>query len=144
MSSDQSIPTVLIVDDDPVQTDLFRLSLERFGGFRVLTAANGKQGLLRAMEDLPNCMIIDMMMPELNGLQLIRLLRGDPATSSIPLIVLSALTQAEDQFQGLLAGADYYMTKPIPLQELLNAVKSVMERSRDQYQQQLEQLIEHL
>jgi DNA-binding response OmpR family regulator len=142
MDINQKTPTVLIVDDDVVQVDLFRISLERFGGFHVITATDGKKGLIHAIEDHPDCVIVDMMMPELNGLQLIRLLRGDPSTASIPLVVLSALTQAEDQLQGMLAGADCYMTKPVPLQDMVKVIQQIITRSQEEYLHQRQQLLE--
>lgn len=85
---------VLLVDDNPDLLDSLAFALRTLGGFRVDTATDGADGLGRAIEIMPHCVIIDVKMPAIDGYQLVRALRGDPATASIPLIVLSALWNA--------------------------------------------------
>jgi len=112
---------VLIVDDSPIllETIAFALSMR---GFTVETAEDGIKGLERAMAMQPTCIIIDVKMPGLNGLQLVRALRGDPATEHIPLIILSAMVQETDQLAGMFSGADQYLMKPINPQALEAAI----------------------
>src|SRR5262245_19003688 len=85
--------TVLIVDDNRELLDLITESLTLLGDYTVLTADNGADGLARAVEIRPDCMVIDIKMPGLDGYQLVRALRGDPATAALPLVILTALTQ---------------------------------------------------
>jgi len=112
---------VLIVDDSPIllETLAFALSMR---GFLVETAADGIIGLERAIAMQPSCIVIDVKMPGLNGLQLMRVLRGDPQTEQIPMIILSAMVQENDQTVGMLSGADQYLTKPTHPQELEEAI----------------------
>src|SRR5690348_8593455 len=85
--------TVLIVDGNADLLESLSFALRTSGGFRVETATDGAQGLARAVELQPQCMIIDVKMPQIDGIRLVRALRGDPATASIPLVILSALVQ---------------------------------------------------
>ena len=113
---------VLIVDDSPIllETIAFALSMR---GFTVETAADGITGLERAVQLQPDCLVIDVKMPGLNGLQLVRALRGDPLTEHIPLVILSAMVQERDQIVGMFSGADQYLTKPINPQVLDDAIR---------------------
>jgi DNA-binding response OmpR family regulator len=112
---------VLIVDDSPIllETLAFALSMR---GFLVETAADGISGLERALAMQPDCIVIDVRMPGLNGLQLMRVLRGDPQSEQIPMIILSAMVQENDQVVGMLSGADQYLTKPTHPEELDAAI----------------------
>jgi DNA-binding response OmpR family regulator len=112
---------VLIVDDSPIllETLAFALSMR---GFLVETAADGISGLERALAMQPDCIVIDVRMPGLNGLQLMRVLRGDPQGEQIPMIILSAMVQENDQVVGMLSGADQYLTKPTHPEELDAAI----------------------
>src|SRR5262249_10146746 len=86
-------PTVLIVDDNEELLGSLAFALQRLGGFRVALATDGADGLEKAVALRPHCMVIDVKMPEIDGLKLVRALRGDPETAGIPLIILSALVQ---------------------------------------------------
>jgi DNA-binding response OmpR family regulator len=112
---------VLIVDDSPIllETLAFALSMR---GFLVETVADGISGLERALAMQPDCIVIDVRMPGLNGLQLMRVLRGDPQSEQIPMIILSAMVQENDQVVGMLSGADQYLTKPTHPEELDAAI----------------------
>lgn len=115
--------TVLIVDDNHDLLLLITESLTLLGNYTVVTADNGDDGLARAIELRPDCVVIDVRMPGLDGYQLVRALRGDPETATLPLVILTALTQEHYHFAGLLAGADRYLTKPIKPAELVAAIQ---------------------
>lgn len=114
MNGSAELPTVLIVEDNPDLLDLLLLALPRLGPFKVVGVSDGIAGLEKCYEVCPQCMVIDIKMPGLDGYQLVRALRGDPDTASIPLIILTALAQEKEQFAGLAAGADFYIPKFSP------------------------------
>ena len=102
---------ILVVDDEPDVRMLLRTNL-RAAGFDVLEAANGAEGLAIAKHDLPAVIILDLMMPEMNGIEVCRALRKHPPTSRIPILMLTAKTAEEDKVAGFEVGADDYVTKP--------------------------------
>ncbi len=118
---------ILIIDDDLDTLRLVGLMLER-QGYEILAANNGKQGLEAARLDQPDLILLDVMMPDLDGFEVTRLLRDDPATTSIPIILFTAKTQVEDRVTGLEAGADVYLTKPTQPRELFAQVKAMLAR----------------
>ena len=120
---------ILVVDDDPDILQFVRLNLE-LDGFEVDLAGGGREALERASEAPPDLMLLDVMMPEIDGLSVLRRLRSDPGTSSIPVIVLTARSLAEDRVKGLDLGADDYITKPFDLEELIARVRTVLRRSQ--------------
>jgi DNA-binding response OmpR family regulator len=113
---------ILIVDDDPAITTLLKLSFE-LEGHVVMTASNGAEALELARQVHPAAMVVDVMMPEMDGLELIRRLRGNPLTIDIPIVCLSAKALATDVDAGLQAGADDYVTKPCDFEELVERVQ---------------------
>ncbi len=121
--------TVLLVEDNTELLELLMLSLPALGPFRVFGAPDGVAGLMQFSELHPDCAVIDVRMPELNGYQLVRILRGDPETAATPLIILTALTQERDQFAGLASGADLFLTKPVLPSDLAQAIEQVMART---------------
>jgi CheY-like chemotaxis protein len=119
MAAGNQAYTVLVVDDNPELLNLIAESLAMLGNYTVETAANGIEGLEKCLAAHPQCMVIDVKMPGLDGYQLVRAIRGDPATADIPLVILTAMAQDKDRFAGLAAGVDYYLLKPIKPLELV-------------------------
>jgi len=117
--------TVLVVDDEARIIDFMRMNLE-LEGFRVLEAANGYEALERLKEDLPDLIILDVMMPEMDGFQTLKHIR---AVSTIPVIMLTVRQEEGDRIRGLDLGADDYITKPFSPRELLSRVKALLRRS---------------
>ena len=117
-------PTVLVVDDDPVIVKLLQVNFE-MEGYQVITASDGEEGLQRARESMPDVMLLDVMMPKMNGLQVAAMLKGDDTTAAIPIVLLSAKAQAADVQAGR-AVADEYITKPFDPLELLDRVSKLI------------------
>ena len=122
LPSDQ---TVLVVDDDPNVLQLARLYLER-DGYHVLSAQDGAVGLDLARHERPSLVVLDLMLPTLNGLDVCRALRRE---SSVPIIMLTARVEEEDRLAGLDLGADDYVTKPFSPRELAARVRAVLRRA---------------
>jgi CheY-like chemotaxis protein len=132
--------TVLIVDDNDELLASLRFALSALGPFQIVTASDGAEGLVRAAEAQPHCVVLDVKMPGVDGLQLARVLRGDPETASIPLVILSALIQDKDQTVGMLAGADQYLTKPTKPQQLVEAILQAIRLSEEERLQRMQAL----
>ena len=113
---------VLVVEDEKDVRDMLRLHLKT-GGFDVLEAHNGAEGLAIAKAELPSVVILDLMMPEMSGMEVCRALRRNPATSRIPILMLTAKSTEGDKVAGLEVGADDYVTKPFSPRELLLRVR---------------------
>ncbi len=120
---------VLVIDDDPVILELLRINFE-IEGFEVISACDGQEGLDRAGSDHPDVILSDIMMPRLDGLQLLTRLKGDPATAKVPVVLLSAKAQRAEVDKGLALGADDYVTKPFDPLELLDRVNAALEKRR--------------
>ena len=133
---------VLIIDDNRDLLDLITQSLTLLGDYTVVTADNGADGLSLVIELRPDCAVIDVKMPGLDGYQLVRALRGDPNTASIPLIILTALTQDHYRFAGLLAGADRYLTKPVTPSALVDAIHEVTRLNENERTRRLQALLD--
>ncbi|MBO0783750.1 MAG: response regulator [Ktedonobacteraceae bacterium] len=123
---------VLVIDDNPTIVELVRYAVSLQGSYEVVVAYDGVQGLERIYEEKPDCVIIDVKMPRMDGYQLVRCLRGDPRTADTPLIILSAMTREEDQMTGLLSGADEYLTKPFKPTALNSAIEHVLRLTPDE------------
>jgi DNA-binding response OmpR family regulator len=117
--------TVLVVDDDPVIINLLQVNFE-IEGYDVLTANGGEAGIAQAKANLPDAIVLDVMMPGVDGIEVARRLRHDPDTASIPIVLLSAKAQATDIQVGLQV-ADDYVTKPFEPLELLERVGGLLE-----------------
>jgi len=121
--------SVLVVDDDPVILRLLQVNFE-LEGIGVVLAVDGEEGLKLAQSDPPDLVISDIMMPKVNGLELLAALRSSPDTASLPVILLSAKAQVADVQRGLELGADDYVTKPFDPLELIDRVYKVLAKSR--------------
>ena len=117
--------TVLIIEDDPHTTELVRLYLAN-DGHEVLSAATGLDGLARAREARPDLVVLDLMLPGLDGLEICRELRAE---SDVPIVMLTARVEEDDLLAGLGNGADDYVTKPFRPRELAARVKAVLRRT---------------
>lgn len=122
---------VLIVDDEWMTLNLLRMMLER-AGFEVIEAGNGLDALKRVDELLPDVIVLDVMMPELDGYEVCRRLRARPDTADLPILMLSAKTQPEAAEEGMRAGATRYLPKPITFEDLARNVREVLEGSGGQ------------
>jgi DNA-binding response OmpR family regulator len=120
---------VLVVDDEPDIVRLLTFALQA-DGYQVSSAKNGSEGLERARQDKPDIVILDVMMPGMDGFEVCNELRSKPDTASLPIIMLSALGQVSDRVRGLRAGADDYVPKPVNLDELSARVASLLSRSQ--------------
>jgi len=123
---------VLVVDDDPLLLANVTEGLDILGNFEVIAASDGATGLERFFEARPDCVVVDVRMPGVNGYQFVRALRGDPATVHTPVIILSALVQDREQLAGLLSGADAYLIKPVKLMDLVQAVEQAVKLTSDE------------
>ena len=117
---------LLIVDDEPMIVELLSESL-RFAGFEVVTARNGTEALSRAREYEPDLLVLDVMMPGLDGFEVVRRLRADSMT--MPVVFLTARDGQEDAVKGLSVGADDYIRKPFGLAEVIARIRTVLRRS---------------
>jgi len=118
--------TIIIVDDEPNIVELARLYLER-DGFKVLSAAKGRDGLDKIAATGPDLVILDVMLPDIDGFEVLKRLRK---STKVPVLMLSARREDVDKIVGLETGADDYLTKPFNPHELLARVKAVLRRSR--------------
>jgi diguanylate cyclase (GGDEF)-like protein len=134
-------PLILVADDEPVNLALIRRRLE-WEHYRVVTAEDGGQAVEAARRTSPDLIILDVMMPVLDGLQACRLLKGDPATRDIPVIFLSALDDTDTKVRGLGLGANDYVSKPFRVEELLARVSVAirLKLERDRLRQRAEEL----
>ncbi len=119
---------ILVVDDEPDTLELLEFNL-RQAEFDVATAESGLEALKKARELKPDLIILDLMLPELNGLEVFKILRRNPDTSNIPVIMLTAKNAELDRVLGLELGADDYVTKPFSVRELILRIKKVLERN---------------
>lgn len=116
---------ILAVDDNPINLDLIR-DIADSQGYTVLTALDGPGGLALAASELPDIIILDVSMPGMDGFEVCLRLKADPVLSQIPVIMLTALAEVADRVQGLVAGADDYLTKPFSARELLARIDTRM------------------
>ena len=115
---------ILVVDDEPRMISFMRMNLE-IEGCRVISATNGREALERARDDLPDVILLDIMMPGMDGFEVLRRLRE---SSSVPVIVLTAKDDEDDRIRGLELGADDYMGKPFSQRELVSRIRAVLRR----------------
>ena len=120
---------ILVIDDDPDLIAVLTDGLELLGGHEVIAASDGATGLAQFVATAPDCVVVDVRMPGLDGYQFVRAVRGDAATASTPIIVLSALVRDREQLAGLLSGADAYLLKPVKMLDLIAAIEDAIRLS---------------
>jgi twitching motility two-component system response regulator PilH len=116
---------ILIVDDSPTELHLFQNMLEK-NGFQTLVADSGEEGIRQAKTSHPDCILMDVVMPGINGFQATRKLTRDPATANIPVIMITTKDQETDKIWGMRQGAVEYLVKPVSEKELVARIKAVM------------------
>ncbi len=126
---------ILVVDDDPLVTGLVKINLE-LGGFEVEEAWGGEEALQIIEERVPDLVLLDVMMPELDGWDLLRMLRSNPTTKDLPVVLLTAKVQERDVAKGWQMGADGYISKPFNPLEMVDRLKAVLAMSGDERQAQ--------
>ena len=119
------MPKILVVDDEPDAIELIKFNLKS-AGYEVVTAADGEEALKKARSLLPDLIILDLMLPEVDGLEVCKILRRDARVSAIPIIMLTAKAAEIDRVLGLELGADDYVTKPFSPRELVLRVKRLL------------------
>jgi DNA-binding response OmpR family regulator len=120
---------ILVVDDEPEAVELLEFNLRK-AGFEVITAMDGARAIRQARSGFPNLIVLDLMLPEIDGLEVCKMLRRDPATARIPIIMLTAKAAEVDRIVGLELGADDYVTKPFSPRELVLRVNKVLQRGQ--------------
>jgi twitching motility two-component system response regulator PilH len=116
--------TILVVEDTPSEMELMSLYL-RQSGYVVIGASSAKDALNKAIEQKPDAIITDVVMPGMSGFELCRSLKKNPATDKVPIVICSSKNQEIDRLWGMKQGADAYVTKPFTREQLVRAIKSV-------------------
>ena len=127
MTDTDRIPTILVADDEEDIRELVSYRLSR-SGYEVIGAEDGQDALERAREQVPDLMVLDVMMPRLDGYELTRRLRAEESLRSVPVILLTARSQESDVSRGFEVGADDYLKKPFNPDELVARVRAVLGR----------------
>jgi two-component system alkaline phosphatase synthesis response regulator PhoP len=120
---------ILVAEDERDVAELIRYTLDR-EGFEVVVATNGAEALRQARDSRPDLVLLDLMLPQVNGWELCRRLKQDPATRALPVIMLTARSEEGDKVLGFELGADDYVTKPFSTRELVARVRAVVRRTR--------------
>lgn len=118
---------ILIVDDSPTEIHVLSTILES-NGYQVVTAESGESGVSVAKAELPDLVLMDVVMPGLNGFQATRQLKKDPATSHIPVVIVTTKDQETDKIWGMRQGAKDYLTKPVEEGNLINTIQAILGR----------------
>lgn len=128
--------TILLIEDEEDVSDLIRYHLKK-AKFRVLSACDGAEGITSAMEQRPDAVVLDIMMPKFNGFEVAKKLKADPMTEPIPILFLSAKGEPESRIKGLELGADDYLSKPFSPRELVLRIQSLLRRKRSSSQPEI-------
>ena len=123
-----SSKTILIVEDEKDVVDLLALNLRKAGGFVISTAGDGVAGLNKARSEKPDFIILDLMLPKMPGLEVCRILKSDPGSRQIPILMLTAKAEEIDRIVGLEFGADDYVTKPFSPREVILRIRAILRR----------------
>lgn len=117
--------TIIVVEDEPDTAEMFA-EMMRLSGFQAIKSFGGKQALHLISREKPDAILLDIMMPDISGLDVLRFIRRDPRLENIPVIIVSAKSMPADIQSGMEAGADLYLTKPVGFTDLRSAVERVM------------------
>jgi len=116
---------ILVIEDDPATSRLVDYSL-RHEGYQVISAANGLEGIRKALNEAPDLVILDVMLPGMDGFEICHRLRAEPATAQLPILMFSAKAQEIDKDTGLKVGADDYLSKPAAPAEIVSRVENLL------------------
>lgn len=119
---------ILVIDDDNAINELIKINLELVG-YKVFQALDGIKGFALAKQELPNAIILDVMMPEVDGYTVAQRIRQNPSTKNVPILMLTALSQLQDKITGFDIGVDDYLTKPFEMEELRVRLRALLKRS---------------
>jgi len=120
---------ILVIEDDPATLRLVDYSL-RYEGYQVLTASNGLEGIRKAHNEAPDLIILDVMLPGMDGFEICHRLRSEPDTAQLPILMFSAKAQEIDKDTGLKVGADDYLSKPAAPADIVNHVESLLAKKK--------------
>ena len=133
---------IIVIEDEKDILDVLEYNLKR-EGFRVSTLSDGKAGLKMVRQDKPDLVLLDIMLPEIDGLEICRILKSETSTRNIPIIMLTAKEEESDVVLGLGLGADDYVTKPFSPKELIARIKALLRRSNEKDQTSASSVITH-
>lgn len=119
---------VLVIDDDQAINELIKINLE-LAGYKVFCALDGIQGFALAKQELPNVIVLDIMMPEVDGYTVAQRIRQNSSTKNIPILMLTALSQLNDKVKGFDIGVDDYLVKPFEMEELKVRIRAILKRT---------------
>ncbi len=122
------MPRILVIDDDPAIAELVAVNLE-MAGYEVSQAEDGIKGQALALQLLPDLIVLDLMLPKVDGFTVCQRLRRDERTADIPVLMLTALSHTQNKVEGFNAGADDYLTKPFEVEEMLARVRALLRRT---------------
>lgn len=120
---------ILVIEDDPATSRLVDYSL-RHEGYQVITASNGLEGVRKALSESPDLIILDVMLPGMDGFEICHRLRSEPTTANLPILMFSAKAQEIDKETGIKVGADDYLTKPAAPAEIVSRVEKLLAKKR--------------
>lgn len=120
---------ILVIDDDTSINELIKINLE-LSGYKVIQALEGIKGFALAKQELPNAIILDVMMPEVDGYTVAQRIRQNDSTKNIPILMLTALSQLNDKIKGFDIGVDDYLVKPFEMEELKVRIRALLKRTR--------------
>lgn len=120
---------ILVIDDDAAINELIKLNLE-LAGYKVIQAFDGTKGFALCKQELPSCVVLDVMMPEVDGFTVAQWIRKNDETAEIPILMLTALSQVSDKVNGFNIGVDDYLVKPFEMEELQVRVRALLKRTR--------------
>jgi two-component system alkaline phosphatase synthesis response regulator PhoP len=120
---------ILVIEDDPATSRLVDYSL-RHEGYQVISASNGLEGLRKAIGESPDLVILDVMLPGMDGFEICHRLRSEPATAQLPILMFSAKAQEIDKDTGIKVGADEYLTKPAAPSEIVSRVEKLLAKKK--------------